>query len=44
MRNMVGVSIFLGAFPDREMQHMAAGPEELCGLCEPCSCGERCQV
>lgn len=44
VRNMVGVSIFLGAFPDREMQHMAAGPEELCGLCEPCSCGERCQV
>lgn len=23
----------------REMQHMAAGPGELCSPCEPCSCG-----
>lgn len=28
----------------REMQHMAAGPEELCSPCEPCSCGESCQA
>lgn len=28
----------------REIQHIAAGPGELCSPCEPCSCGEPCQA